>query len=371
MKKYAAKILSLVLCVSLVSACLTPAYAAAAGERVNLAQYTDYANRLIPELSHLPDINLPEAGLSLSQPLEILNDNDDTNYAFFLFHENTCVGELVVTRLGGEFAASFLAAELPQVSAAYENKALVCLVSEDRALLLCSDAGTEVIVGELDQDAGVLRANAAQAVAVQIRKEPLTLTPAESVETVQRTGLPSSSKTLPVGFVENARVDGDGICWAAATASIIGYLKNQKSLDAISVYEAMVHRLGKRPVLGYRENVVLAFINYEITHYTGLEGSLSFSDVMNSINMNYPIYMSLAGTIVINGKTEDAFHGVAICGYKNESDYTDYYQVMDPNYRYGKVWITVNRNTNSFTYPTSGWGTYTRWRWSVHSYYVN
>lgn len=371
MKKYAAKVLSLVLCLSLVSACLTPAYAVATGEHSNLAQYTDYANSLLPSLSRLPDTDLPGEDLFLSQPLEILNDNDDTNYAFFLFHKITCVGELVVTRLGGEFAASFLATELPHVSAAYASEVPVCLVSEDRALLMCSDTAAEVIVGELDQTIYTLHTNAADTVAAQAQKEPLTLTLVESVETVQRSVLPSTSKTLPVDFVQNTSIDGHGVCWAAATASIIRYLKDRSDLTAETVYDALVLKLGKRPISGTQANVVLAFKSYGIYHYIARDSNLSFSKVVNSINMDYPIYMAISGTALDNGEITDVYHAVALCGYKTESDYTDYYQVMDPNQRSGKVWITVNRTTNAFTYPTSGWGTYTDWYRSVYPSNVN
>lgn len=368
MKKYAAKILSLVLCLSLVSTCLTPAYAAAAGERSDLAQYIDYANSLLPSLSRLPDTDLPGEDLLLSQPLEILNDNDDTNYAFFLFHESTCVGELVVTRLGGEFAASFLAAELPRVSAAYAGEVPVCLVSGEQALLLCSDTGAEVIVGELAQDASALRANAAEPIAARARKEPLTLTLVESVESVQRVGLPSSSKTLSVDFVQNSYVDGHGICWAAATASIIRRLQNRKDLTAVDVYNTLVLEFGGRPILGYRENVVLAFKCYGITYYITRESKLPFSMVVNSINLNYPVYMAMLGK---DGENEGIFHAAVLCGYKSESDYTDYYQIMDPNVREGNIWITVNRNTDNITYPLpNGGGTYTDWYWPVYSSHV-
>lgn len=367
MKKYAAKVLSLVLCLSLVSACLTPAYAAAAGERGILAQYTDYANSLLPSLSRLPDTDLPGEDLFLSQPLEILNDNDDTNYAFFLFHESICVGELVVTRLGGEFAASFLAAELPRVSAAYAGEVPVCLVSEGRALLLCSDTTAEVIVGEPAQTAYALRANAAEAVAAQARKEPLTLAPVASAAEPQSSVLPSQPKTLPVPYVQNVKRDGLGICWAASTASIIQHLQNCSSLTADNVYDMLASKLTDRPILGTSKNVVLAFKSYGITYYTSRESALSFSAVVNLIDSNYPIYMAISGKMVTEGKVKDSYHAVVLCGYNRDGGFTDFYQIMDPNVDEGNVWITVNRNTNAINYPTPvGSATYTEWYRSVY-----
>lgn len=377
-EKYAAKILSLVLCLSLVSACLTPAYAAAAGERSDLAQYIDYANSLLPSLSRLPDTDLPGEDLFLSQPLEILNDNDDTNYAFFLFHESTCVGELVVTRLGGEFAASFLAAELPRVSAAYAGEVPVCLVSGEQALLLCSDTGAEVIVGELAQTAYALRANAAEAVAARAQKEPLTLAPVAPVAAPQSSVLPSQPKTLPVEHVPNTSVQGVGICWAAATASIIRYRMSRRDLTAKNIYDLVSNNVAGTGgvVAGTQQNVLLALNSYGAVGYTATantNGALPFSTVVSSIDSNYPIYMAISGTMIKDGEPTDVYHAVVLCGYNRDSGFTDFYQIMDPTSNpsnsktpEGKVWITINRNTYAFTYPTSGWGTYTDWYRSIY-----
>lgn len=365
MKKYAAKVLSLVLCLSLVSACLTPAYAAAAGERVNLAQYTDYANSLIPELSRLPDTNLPEAGLSLSQPLEILNNNDSTKRVFFLFHEDACVGELAVTRLGGEFAASFLAAELPQVSAAYAQEVPVCLVSEERALLLCTDAGTEVIVGKLDQEANVSRANVGQAVAVQARKEPLALSPAAMPAGVQASELPEEScRALAVQHVNNMKVNGVGICWAAVAASIIMYLTPEKNLSAKTVYnmvwmDVYGAKEETRPS-GMPSDALAGLSHYGVTYYKAIDATMHYSVAVKHIDAGYPIYASLAGN-------SSETHAVTVCGYKNMTGGGKLYQLVDPNVE-PPVWVTVSSNLYGLTYPTPYDNiTWTSWFRTVYS----
>lgn len=367
MKKYAVKILSLVLCLSLISAYPIPAYAVSDGIGDTLDQYIDYANSILPDLSRLPDTNLPMDNLYISQPIELLNDNDDTNYVFFLFDGSTCVGELVVSRIDGSFSASFLPGEMPLVSAAYADAAPICLVSAERALLLCTESTADVIAGELPQTYAS-RDHSAEIIVSQAQKEALSLTAAE-VESAPLSVLPNTSKVLPVDHVDNEDVDG-GLCWAASTASIIRYKKNRHDLTARNVYDSLLLELGGAPIMGSQENVVLALKCYGITYYTDIYASLPFSTVINSINFDYPIYIAIYGTKIKNNVTETVAHAVVLCGYQCDSDMADYYQLMDPNTKQ-KVWIAVNRNTNTFTYATSGWGTYTTWYRSVYSSLVS
>ena len=216
MKKHAVKILSLALSLSLISACLVPAYAVSVGTGDTLDQYIDYANSILPDLSRLPDANFPTDNLYISQPIELLNDNDNTNYVFFLFDGSTCAGELVVTRINGTFSASFLPGEMPLVSAAYVNAVPICLVSAEHALLLCTESTADVIVGELPQTYAS-RVHSVEAIVNQAQKEALSLTVVE-VDPIPFSGLPNTSKMLPVDYVKNEDIDG-GLCWAASTAS--------------------------------------------------------------------------------------------------------------------------------------------------------
>ena len=363
MKKHAVKILSLALSLSLISACLVPAYAVSVGTGDTLDQYIDYANSILPDLSRLPDANFPTDNLYISQPIELLNDNDNTNYVFFLFDGSTCAGELVVTRINGTFSASFLTGEMPLVSAADVNAVPICLVSAEHALLLCTESTADVIVGELPQTYAS-RVHSVEAIVNQAQKEALSLTVVE-VDPIPFSGLPNTSKMLPVDYVKNEDIDG-GLCWAASTASIIRYKNNRNDLTAKNVYDTLLLELGGTPITGSQANVVLALKSYGITYYTDINDSLPFSTVINSINSYYPIYIAISGTIIKNGVVNNAYHAVVLCGYQCDSDMADYYQVMDPNVD-RKIWIAVNRNTNAFTYATPTWGTYTNWYRSVYS----
>ena len=91
------KVLCLLLCLALVLICTPVSYAQDHTEAEPTSQqYISYVNDAIAKLANLPDVDFSESGVSISQPIEILNDNDESNYAFFLFDQNTCIGELVV-----------------------------------------------------------------------------------------------------------------------------------------------------------------------------------------------------------------------------------------------------------------------------------
>ena len=86
MKKFVFMFLALAMCLSPSA----PAFAAESiddpNASISLVDYIEYANRELTSLSFLPDVGLSLDELFISQPFEILNDNDDTNYAFFLSH---------------------------------------------------------------------------------------------------------------------------------------------------------------------------------------------------------------------------------------------------------------------------------------------
>lgn len=358
------RVLSVILCLSMLIVCLPVAYAESGEEsEVTLEQYVDYANSVIPGLAKLPDVDFPSSGLYISQPIEILNDNDDANYALFLFDQDSCIGEVVVSYVNDSFTASFLYCDMPAVSAAYLNARPIVLVSEEKMLLLCSETSTDVIIGNglLDiQDATIPHFDEASGNG-GFYGETLSLTSVTPSEVPYSSGLPSSSKTLNIPFVANESAHGNGLCWAAVAASFIRYKTGNSSVTAKGVYNTVLIDTGMDT--GVNAAVVYGLTVYGVPGYVGIETDLPFSTVVKQINADYPVYMAISGK---NGNT-NAYHAVGLCGHMSDSDGTDYIQIMDPNVSSGKIWIVFNRNTNAFSYATPNGPTYTSWYWSVYS----
>lgn len=226
------------------------------------------------------------------------------------------------------------------------------------------ESSTEVIVDNESADQWEQPSIAqfqSDCVVAQLQGEALSLTQAASTAEpyFSGTGLPYSSTTLDVPYVK--KVNGAGICWAAATASIIRYLTSFTSVTALNVYNTVLTGLGT--MSGDDEAILYGLKAYGVSYYTYVSGSLPFQTVVNQIKAGYPIYIGINGEI---SNDERAYHGVVLCGYLSESDGTSYYQIVDSNYN-KEIWITVNRTSNAFSYASSDGITYTGWHRSVYS----
>lgn len=354
------KVLSVILCLSILLLCTPLVYAESVSEiDVSLNQYVTYANSQIPKLEKLPDITFPAEGVSISQPIEILNDNDDANYAFFLFDQSTCIGELVVSYVEGSFCSSFLYSELSVISDAYANSTPFYLLSVNNRLLMCTETTTEIVVGktvEYDQYGDIVAQSQSEEVTRDVQKETLVLTLVPPAAEQFSTGIPSSSKTLDVPFVSNESVNEHGICWAASVASIVRYLKGNTTVDALSVYNYIADNTSITP--GTNNAVKRALTHYAVRGYSDISNSISYQNIASHIDDGYPIYITVGGTNI-------GAHSLVICGYLSESDYTDYIQILDSNVSNEKIWLTINRDTCTFNYSSNS-GVYTLWYTTVY-----
>lgn len=330
---------------------------------VTIEQYVDYANSIVHDLEKLPDVDLPLSNLRISQPIEVLNDNDETNYAFFLFALDSCIGQLMVSHIGNSFSASFLYDDMLAVTAAYTDSVRICLVSDNNVLFLCTPTSIEPIVGcplFNNQDNVAVAQFQHEIEDIELQGEKLTLTQIDKFAE-PLSGLPSSSKTLNVPFEPNIVIDGDWVCWAASTAAIIKYLTGNLAVCASVVYNKVLTDTSWST--GSNNAVLYGLSAFGVKDYVGISTSLPFLSVINQINAGRPIYIAISG----KRDMEKVYHAVVLCGYMSESDGTDCYQIMDPNIPDSKIWITVNRNTNAFTYVTPSHGTYTTWYRTVYS----
>ena len=365
----AQKLIGILVCVMILMLCVSPAYAHDnESSKLDLDQYVNYANEVLSDAANFPDVDFDLDDLYISQPIEILNDNDDSNYAFFVFSQSSCVGELVVGRYSNEFNASFLQKDIPAIWDAYVAKTPIYLFSVSNSLLMCTGASAVAIVGEdVVNDAGqdinaLLRSTSIEN---GIEGEILHISPV-LMSSVYSTGIPNSLKTLNVPYVENNTINGVGICWAASAAAMVRFLTGNTVVTATSLYNTVLTDTGWSS--GTNAVVLYGLSAYGVYGYTAIDDSLPFLSVVNQINEEYPVYIAINGKNVdSNGNEINVYHAVVICGYMNESDGTDYYQIMDPNISSGKVWITINRNSNAFTYTTPSYGTYTGWYRSVYS----
>lgn len=360
------KILSFVLSISMLLACSPIALAADTGaSAISQDQYVDYANNILLDFAELPDVSLPTSGLSLSQPMKVENSVDDAGYVFFLFDQDTCIGELVVSHDGNDFCSSFLHQDMPAVSTAYKDSEPIYLATISEALLICTEASTEIITGnvfEADQDKAIEQLQFSDTNTLP-KREKLTLTPVDMTSKSTYDRAPSSPHSLPVPLVKNESVDGVGICWAASTASMIQYRTNGGvRLTAKNVYDTVANNSGYKP--GSNDSVRFALSYYGLTEYRDMTTGMDFASVEQQIDAKYPIYMAISGTG--NSINKNYYHAVVLCGYGIENNGTGFYEIMDPNVHDSTIWFTVNVRTGVFTYASPYSITFRNWYRTVY-----
>lgn len=316
-------------------------------------------NLILPELLSLSETNLLNQELSLSQPIEILNDDDENNYAFFLFSNRSCIGEIVVSYVNNNFCSSVVYQNFPIVSEAYINAIPISLVSVGESLILCTDNSAKTIIGnytttQIEND------NQLVSMIHQLESEVLTLNNIEPAYELYSGGDSGGGTvtftTVDLPYVSNADDPNGGLCWAAVAASMIMHHTNYTNLGAIDIFNVVKNGRGSAP--GNPSDVAYALGYYDLSYYWILADGLPYQTVLDSINGNYPIWARIAR----NG----GGHAVAICGYQSTLNGNKYFQLMDPNVSY-KVWVSVNESSVDFTYATSYGYTYTEWTHSVYS----
>ena len=342
------KLICLILCFAVMTIFIPSAYASSTNEDVpTLDQYISYAYSSLPALSRLPDVEFPVDGIYISQPLEIINDANENSYVFFIFDQGTCIGELIVAYIDGEFHSSFLYAELSVVSNAYEHSISFTLLSLDNILLMYTAESTEIIVGNGVVDDALRNKVSdyyAQNSVSEYTENVLVLTFIPSSVSPRYSGLPYSTATLDVPFVDNLTdPDGFGLCWAACVASIVRFHRPTARTDAWTVYSSVLMEYGA--AAGYSSTVKNALDLFGILGYRYTTSQISIETLTASIDNGHPVIISMG----IAPGVGDKCHFVVVCGYRCESDGTDYLQIVDSNVDTGKIWISVNRHSQTNT----------------------
>lgn len=143
------------------------------------------------------------------------------------------------------------------------------------------------------------------------------------------------------------------ICWAACVATIVNYKKGL-SLTAESVADNMGENYTSSDYSGAPVNVTLEAFSRNNLNYESSQGKLSWQNVKNRINNDYPFAIRLLST--------DAKKGHMVTGYGYECRYGDDYMYSD--WRYVSVWDPNGYQRlfqyNSSTYNFSGYS----WVWS-------
>ena len=314
----------------------------------------EYLDQCLPYYLLGQGLDPTDDSYSLSQGLEIANSSDPNKRVYYLFCDDVCMGELIVTLNGTEYVSSFMYGPLPAVTAAYRSGAPVSLYIEGDSCYLWTPDGTTQMSGPKTSISST----------VSTTSTSLNLSPTALTTTSLSLTLPAQvygtsvgeRRQLNVPYVENdtSPDTGDGLCWAACVASIGAYSTNTSPLTAIEMYEWVkdeVFVLGYTYPIGIPEFEVPALELFGLNCYAVTSG-LEYSDVVLFMDNDMPIS---AG---IKNSSNTYRHSVVICGYQVLPN-TPMIYLMDPNTE-NIISTVIPAGSTSFTYVTS-YCTYTEW----------
>jgi len=326
----------------------------------------EYLNQCLPYYLLGQGLDPTDGSYSLSQGLEIVNSSDPNKRVYYLFCDNECMGELIVTLNGTEYVSSFMYGPLPAVTAAYRSGSPVSLYIEGNSCYLWTPNGTTQMSGpQTSISSTISTANPS------LNLSPTVLsTTSLALETPAQTRSNSSVETfrLDVPVVRNGTnpYNDGGLCWAACVASIGAYMTNTHPLTALEMFEWVddeINPWGYSYPTGIPRFVEPALELFDI-EFSYLSSGLEWDDVELLLTHDIPIYAS------IQTSTGADSHGVVICGYQFVPGAKLLY-LMDPNMPYIVSCYKAN-DSEDLTYPVTYFDTgtagptYTDW---YRSYY--
>ena len=192
--------------------------------------YYDYIETVLPR--YLSTENTMRYGkIKVSDPIEIVNGDEEHGRMFFVTNNGSYIGQLAVTYSNGAFHSSFMFDSDEYINAILSSNTPFAVVAYDDDLMIKTAQNSKMLtVGELPNEISTFSSveySSVNFVAVD-------------VETTAARELPTEEYyvSLAVPQVDNDSVNGNGLCWAAAVASGSNYRKGT-SYEAMDIYDAL------------------------------------------------------------------------------------------------------------------------------------
>lgn len=294
--------------------------------------------------------------LKMTQPIPICNGAENV-WNYFLFDDSECIGMMTVAWVEGAFASSFCAGNYDAVESLLVESAPFSLAAKGDSLLLISGDTVTVLEGSTV----LLSAGEADITFADTQVQVMTLKSVDLTE--EEISAKSTSYLLNVPIVANdySPDTGEGICWAAAMASIIRCRTNSYSfLTAVGLYNILDNTYNMAITNPHANAVWLSrcLDCFDLPHSVFGAGT-TYAGVQNIIeNQGRPIYAGLRANLT-------TAHAVVIAGFTKIGD-CYYYRIMDPNRSYLVSVEVTDTSATNFTYVTSSTVTYTKWFRRIH-----
>ncbi len=283
--------------------------------------------------------------IKISNPIHVVNNNDNQSQMYLITEDNTYIAQLVVTRINDTYYSSFMFDDDSRIDSVLRNNTAFALIAlGDDCLILQTDEENIAISGKINSTSERLIPSCAHSVA---NFSSYQLIQDESQQTREY------YVSLPVSYVSNDTVNGEGVCWAACIAAVSNYRMNT-SYDAMDIYDALDDLYLGTPQgsntwykRGYR------YCGMTCTCTSGM----SYSSLYTQLSSNHKP--------AIFGMYRNGGAHAIVCKYFQGGNEYATYGFMDPN-KTNTVYIQFsdpNLDPDNFVY-TNGLQTYNEWRYT-------
>lgn len=328
--------------------CMAPSAMAAvvnAGVTSDSAARDEYAE----EMARLYVSIKSESSLSqmyLSQGFEIKNSDDENKRIYFVFDQDKCIGQMIVTYLDGRFASNYTHMNIPTISDAYNKQEKFSLVTQGQTLWYQSEEKTIALqnYGGTNETTPPRSQRAINRVEAIMLHEVLVEVSAYSDRYGSDFGSSGAAAWghLDVPFVANELSPDNvnvGLCWAASASSLVAYRKQTEPLTALEIYNELKANYNGIPAASWMDKIWTLY-NVSVTEHSG---GLLYDEVKGIIQDKKPIEVFIYSS---NNILTAYAHSVVLCGYQEAQGGYRFYEYVDCNNMSGNTTLTEASNSS-------------------------
>lgn len=284
--------------------------------------------------------------IKISNPIHVVNNNDNQSQMYLITEDNTYIAQLVVTRINDTYYSSFMFDDDSRIDSVLKNDTAFALIAlGDDCLILQTGEGNIAISGKINSATERAIPSCVHSVAsfssYQLNKD-------ESQQTRDY------YVSLPVSYVSNDTTEDDaGLCWAACIAAVSNYRMNT-SYDAMDIFNALDKKYLGTP----KGNNTWYKRGYK---YCGMTctctSGMSYTSLYTQLSSNHK-------PAIFGMYSNEGAHGIVCKYFRGGNEYATY-GFMDPN-KPNTVYIQFsdpNLDPDNFVY-TNGLHTYNEWRYT-------
>ena len=181
------------------------------------------------------------SNIKISNPFPILNNPDNQARLYFITENDSYIAQLVVTKINNKFYSSFMFDHNSNIDTVFANNEALGLVTIDDGILILQTADNNYTISNPNRSF------------ISNDQQVVPSCDLMSVSFTNYTGCINSNNlsrdyyvSLNVRHVNNATVNGAGLCWAACISAVSNY-RMGTNYNAIGLYNELYELYNEVP----------------------------------------------------------------------------------------------------------------------------